>query len=1149
MSLQFIIGSAGSGKTRRLYEDLIKLSVEQPESRFYAVVPEQFTMQTQKEIVTLHPSYGVMNIDIVSFERLAYRIFEELSVESLAVLDDMGKSMVLRKVAAGMKKDLKLFGSHLEKVGFVSEIKSMLSEFFQYGITEERLGEMAEMADSAMLKQKLSDMLLLYKGFKTYAEGKFAAKEELLDTLCRVLPESSLVKGSVITFDSFTGFTPLQYRVLLQLLGTCKKVVVTVTMDPKDNPYKTCGEEQLFYMSRKTVCRLIDLAAEAGVAREEDILLGGTKVYRFQNSPALGFMEKELFRYHKHTFPEKTDISDQLVLCQAENPMEEVAFISAEIERLVKEEGYRYREIAVVAGSLESYIKEVVRQFEQNGIPCFIDYKKNILGNPVVELIRAALSVVQEDFSYESVFQYIKTGLVTDKKEELDCLENYVIALGIRGFKRWNEPWERVYRRAELLNLLELNSLREEILVPLIPLREMIKNKQSSVKDRTEALVHFLRTLFIEEKLRKIEHNFREQGEVSLEKEYGQVYGLIMDLFDRLAALLGDEITGRKEFSDILDAGFAEIKVGFIPAVVDRVVVGDLTRTRLSHIKALFFTGVNDGLVPSASGRGGILTENERKRLKDAKVELAPTAKEESFLQRLYLYLVMCKPSERLYLSYSGMSADGKSLRPSSLISQVKKLFPSITVRSVSKEELAGWSLPLGKRKVIASLKEYQKASQESRFLETLSFFLRSAKYREEMRRLIDAAFYTYEQHGIGRTAAKEIYSNILHGSVTRLEQYASCAYAHFLTYGLELSERPVFELAASDIGNLFHSSIDLYFKKMQEEKRSFREIDREEQKKLVAECVASVTEKYGNTILKSSARNAYLAEKVGRMTERTVWALTEQLRKGDFEPASFEVAFTPEDNLRAMKIPISKDEAIHLKGRIDRIDLCEDGDILYLKIIDYKTGKTKFDLSELYYGLQLQLVVYMDAALEKEQRRFPDKKIVPAGIFYYNIADPMVEKQAVMDAAETEQEMLKQLRMNGLVNSRLEAITHLDNRIETESDVIPVAIKAGILQEVKSSVANEKRFEALSSYVGKKLKGMGREILDGRIAVAPYKKGTMTSCDYCPYKSVCGFDTKTEGYGYRRFKKLKPEEVWEEVEKEEKEHGHELDERTETGN
>lgn len=1139
MSLQFIIGGSGSGKTRRLYEDLIEQAINAPSVRFFAIVPEQFTMQTQKDIVTLHPRHGVMNIDIVSFERLAYRIFEELAVESLAVLDDMGKSMVLRKVAAGKKKELKLFGGHLDKIGFIGELKSMMSEFFQYGVTAEILDKLLSDAEnenwSAMLKQKLNDMVILHRAFKKYTDDrKCIVKEEILEILCRILPQSRLIRDSVVTLDGYTGFTPVQYRLIQLLLLYCKKVTVTVTMDPEENPYRESGPQHLFHMSKHTVCKLTDLAGQAGIGREEDILLKEYPAWRFKKSPELQFIERELFRYRGRRYEGG---QGGLILFQSDNPLKEVEMIAGEIERLIKQEGYRYRDIAVVTGALEDYSREFVRWFEANKIPAFIDYKKNIMGNPMIELLRAVLELLQKNFSYESMFRYLKTGLVTEKKEALHFLENYVLALGIRSYRRWDSPWEFVYRGAELMNLEELNALREEILAPLRPLKEVFGDRKSTVRRKTEALVHFLEELHIEEKLLQYEQEFHDAGEVSLEKEYSQVYGLVIELFDRMAALLGDEIVSRKEYSDILDAGFGEIKVGLIPAVVDRVVVGDITRTRLSHVKILFFAGVNDGIVPSVAGRGGILTEAERRNLKSRRIELAPTVREEGFLQRLYLYLVMTKPSDRLYLSFALSSFDGKSLRPSGLISQVLKLFPDKRVMTADERQMAAWSLPMGKRRVIEGLRDYGRSREDARFMELLHFFLESDFYRSQLKKLVDASFYTYEDRGIGRTAAKEIYSAILHGSVTRMEQYASCAYAHFLAYGLELSERPVYELEASDIGNLFHSSIDLYFKRMKEEGRSFREISEEDRRAMVAECVSGVTKEYGNTIMSSSARNQYLERKVRRITDRTIWALTEQLKKGDFEPSGFEVTFSPADNLKAMKIPISRDEAIHLRGRIDRIDLCEDGDLLYLKIIDYKTGKTKFDLMEAYYGLQLQLVVYMDAALEKEQRKHQDKRVVPAGIFYYNIDDPMVERRKDMKEEETKQAILTELRMNGLVNGSPEAVVHLDNRLDfssskgEDSTVIPVGVKNEEITK-KSSAVGEKRFEALGAFVNRRLKHMGREILDGRISIEPYKNGSRTACDYCPYHSVCGFDLKTDGYGYRRFDKLSPEEIWQEVEK-----------------
>jgi len=298
----------------------------------------------------------------------------------------------------------------------------------------------------------------------------------------------------------------------------------------------------------------------------------------------------------------------------------------------------------------------------------------------------------------------------------------------------------------------------------------------------------------------------------------------------------------------------------------------------------------------------------------------------------------------------------------------------------------------------------------------------------------------------------------------------------------------------------------------------------------LVGRCVKQVTEEYGNTILNSSARNAYLAKRVEHITKRTVWALQQQIMKGDFVPSGFEVSFSAADNLQAMKITLSEDEALHLRGRIDRMDLCQDGQQVYVKIIDYKSGSTSFDLAAVYYGLQLQLVVYMDAVMEMTRRQFPDKEVVPAGMLYYNIQNPVVQKEGELSPEEIDMEILRKLKMNGLINSELEVIRHMDHEIEKESDVIPVVLKGGEVQESRSTVANRERFEKLSVYVQEKLRQTGRELLAGETTAAPYKSGGRTACDYCPYHAVCGFDKKTAGYEYRRFKSKKAEEIWEEI-------------------
>ncbi|WP_418452732.1 helicase-exonuclease AddAB subunit AddB [Candidatus Ventrimonas sp.] len=1135
MALQLILGGSGSGKTTYLYDEVIRLSMEHPQEQYFLIVPEQFTMQTQKDIVTRHPNHGTMNIDIVSFARLAYRIFEELAVEQLSVLDDMGKSMVLRKVAAAQKRQLVLFGGQLSKPGFVGQLKSMLSEFYQYGITPEALREMAPSARSPLLRQKLEDLALVEQSFQEYIEGHYITTEQVLDVLCRLIPESGLIRNSVIALDGYTGFTPVQYRLTELFLVYAKQVYVTVTADEAAGIYGKMGIQNLFYMSRQMAVRLSEIAEKNQVKKLPDIILGEQKNRRFARRPELAWLEQNLFRYGTET-AYTGEATDSIVFFQASNPSGEVSHIVHEIQRLVQEGKARYREIAVITGDLPGYGKEITHQFTQNQIPHFMDDKKNVLDNCLVELIRASLEAVRQDFSYESVMRYLRTGLVSQERTMVDRLENYILAMGIRGGKRFRETWERTYRGAGDLNVTEVNAFKDRVLASLFAMQERFRQADLTIAGMTEAVLTLLADCRAEEQLESYQEYFTKIGEHRLAKEYGQVYGLVTELLKRLSDLLGEERVSRKEYLEILDAGFAELKVGVIPAVADRVVVGDITRTRLAHIRVLFFAGVNDGIVPARKERGSLLSDRDRDFLGEHHLELAPTAREESFQQRFYLYLMMTKPSKQLILSWCRTGADGKSRRPSFLIGELRAMFPdAVLTDQETQMDSEIYSVAEAKQRLSTKLGQYrdgqlEQDEEKAQFLELYRWFASSKDNQKTLRRFMDAAFFVYEQQGISHAVAKALYGEILSGSVTRLEQYAACAYSHFLRYGLELLERKRFELASSDIGTLFHESIDLCFRRVKEKQYDWHTMTNETRDMLVEECVAAVTENYGNTILGSSARNRYLAQRVGQITKRTVWALQQQIKKGDFIPTGFEVSFSAADNLSAMKIALSESEALHLRGRIDRMDVCEDGGKVYVKIIDYKSGSTSFDLLALYYGLQLQLVVYMDAVTEMAQHHYPDKEIVPAGILYYNIADPLAEKKGQPDPEKIDAEILKKLRMNGLVNSELEVVRHLDRTIEKESDVIPVVLKDGEVQAGRSSVANRERFARLSQFVHRKLKEAGQEILDGEIGVAPYKNGQRTACDYCPYHAVCGFDRKTSGYEFNRWKNRKTEEIWEEI-------------------
>ena len=631
MALQFILGGAGSGKTRMLYDRVIRESMEHPEQKYLVVVPEQFTMQTQKEIIRLHPRHGIMNIDILSFKRLAYRVFEDLGVRIPVVLDDMGKSMVLRKVAGLKRGKLSLYKGHLEQSGFISQLKSQISELSQYGITPDMLREVRGETDAPLLAQKLEDLEVIYSGFREYIESHYITAEEILDILCRELPRWEPLKDSIILLDGYTGFTPVQYRLVELFLMHARDVVCTVTIDSRENAYKESSIQHLFYMSRHTVCRVASMAKRHGIPKKEDIICNRRPAWRYDESPELDFLEQNLYRYSGRTWEGNVE---RIQVYKGRNPAGEAAYVCSRIEQMIKEEGMRYRDAAVITGDLPSYGRELAHQFDEAGIPYFLDVKKSILENPMVELIRAALEMVK-DFSYESVFRYLKTGLVYEKdgkwieseadgntaqaddenifdgsrkhvEQMTDRLENYVRALGIRGWKRWDSCWERQYRGGEKLNMKELNEYRMWILEPLRPLREAFKAEEATIASVTAALRQFLEHMRLREKLEEYRDFFLERGEPgdeNLAREYGQVYDRVLELFERLEGLLGAEKADMKNYIQILDAGFQEIQVGVIPATVDQVMVGDIKPS-----------GGSEGTVFCGGERGYGSSEKERSK-------------------------------------------------------------------------------------------------------------------------------------------------------------------------------------------------------------------------------------------------------------------------------------------------------------------------------------------------------------------------------------------------------------------------------------------------------------------------------------------------------------------------------------------------------
>ena len=1116
MALQFYFGPSGSGKSKRLHQDVLHMAAKDPDCNFLFLVPDQFTMQTQMDLVKESPGGGIMNIDVLSFGRLTHRIFEETGYGRKPVLDDTGKSLVLRKVASSVKEELPVLSGNLNKIGYIHEIKSAISEFKQYGLSVERVGELAEFSKSrGTLYYKLKDLKTLYQAFDTYVAERFITTEDTLALLSRAVHESKIMKNSVVIFDGFTGFTPIQYRLIAELMELSRMVIVSVTLGEGENPYRIMGEQELFYLSKKTVRDLQKWAQKRNVRQAEDVYLGKGGLPRFRESRELAHLEKQLFRYPLKPYEEsQKDSISAIQIREAMSPAGEVRGACILIKKLVLEQNYSYRDIAVVTGELETYGDFFEREAATYDIPVFIDRTRGILLNPFLEYIRSALRIVLQNFSYESVFHYLRSGLADFTMEETDLLENYILATGIKGRKKWGELFTR--------NATEqINELRERLYGQMTPLLQ----KQETASGYVKALYEFIVAGRIQEKLLTFEEQFRADGEEERAKEYAQIYRLVMELLNQIEGLLREEAMTLQEFADILDSGFAEIEVGTIPGGVDRVIVGDMERTRLNQVKVLLFLGVNDGNIPRNANKGGIISDIDREFLKDSDIELAPTPRQQMFTQRLYLYMNMTKPSERLYLSYARISSDGKTLRPSYLIDTVKALFPCAYQGNLMEGKESVTERIMGKKDALPYVAEELRERAQGRaggmtdeeFFSLCRIYWEDTAFRSQMEKLLQAAYEHYEHKPLGAMIARMVYGTVLENSVSRLERYAACAYAHFLQYGLSLKEREEFQLENADLGNIYHEVLEVFSHRLREHGYTWLDFPKEEGEQLLWEALENCSMQYGETILYSSARYQYMIERMYRILKRTIWALKEQLKSGKFQPEAFEMSFSRVENLDAVNIMLSEEEKMKLRGRIDRLDTCEDEDHIYVKVIDYKSGNKKFDLAAVYYGLQLQLIVYMNVAAEMMKKSHPDKEVVPAALLYYHVNDPMIKSEEELSPEQVNDQLLKELRMNGLVNDSEEVIGLLDGSFATKSSIIPVERKSDGSLSARSSVVNRQDYEVISNYVNQKMHQFGTEILQGNIEVNPCEQGNTESCTYCTFREICAFDGKIPGFEKRK--------------------------------
>ncbi len=1132
MSIRIIYGRAGSGKTHYCLNDIKSRASSGDSHPLVLLVPEQFTLQAERDLISVLGTGGILETEVLSFRRLAFRVFSQEGGITYPHIHPAGKSMIIYRVLDKVKKNLKVFAKSADRQGFVNTLATLISEFKRYSITPTILEETSQTLEGP-LQDKMKELNAIYAEYEQIVAQRYRDSDDDLTLVSDKLANSTLYNNAEIWIDGFSGFTPQEYSLITTLFTKAHRVNISLCTDSLD--YK--GEAEVFASVKRAYQRLMKTAQEIGSKIEKPIYLGGDSLPRFKDSFELAHLEQNLYAYpHKIYTTQTQDIS----LFSSIDIFTEIEETARDILRLCRDKDMRYRDIAVVTRNLASYERLIEVIFAEYDIPFFMDRKVDITNQPTVRLILSMLDIFNENWSYEAVFRYLKTGLTGLVKESVDKLENYVLACGIRG-SRWtkNEDWTM---STELLpeeknfdnlqdSLREINSIRLAVSTPLLEFRQRTKGKRKA-SEICSALYDFLCQIEVPARIEDFIEKFRRNGELSLANEYSQVWNTVMDVLDQTVEVMGDETFGLEKFSNILEVGLEEYKIGMIPASLDQVLVGSVERSRSHELKALYLLGVNDGVFPSSDLEEGILSDLDRDSLNKAGIELAADTRTQAFDEQYLVYRTLSTAGCYLRLSWAIGDHEGRSMRPSIIISRLKKVFPKITETSnILKSEKSSIELLSGRSPAFRQMISEIRSKADGRVIQPLwqdvyRWFMSQQDWQDICQTVRSAFLYKNIAQPISQEKMEFLYGSPTYASVSRLESYKSCPFAFYVQYGLGAKERKIYSMNPPDIGTFMHKVIEKFSFYILEQNISWRELEKQWCKERVSDIVDEMLTNMQGSGLAGSQRYTALTVRLKRVVVRAVWLIAEHIRRSNFDPLGYELGFGEGEQFPPIIIELDSGAKINLVGRIDRVDALETEEGTYLRIVDYKSGYKDLKLSDVYYGLQLQLLTYLDALRQNGETALTTP-ILPGGVLYFRIDDPIIRRNSKISEEEIEMAIMKQLKMKGLLLADVKLIREMDNSLQGSSSIIPATINKDDVLGKASKVASLTQFKMLQTYVRTLLKDLCEEIMRGNVSIKPYKKKGITSCTYCDYSAVCQFDPALKENTFEPLHDQKDEDVW----------------------
>lgn len=1182
MAIRYILGRSGSGKTERCLDEIRTILRREPEGPpLVLIVPEQATFQAEHALVSTPGLGGTIRAQVLSFRRLAFRVMQELGGTARIHIDDSGKKMLLYELLRQHAEELRQFRTSSEQNGFIDHLNRMYGEFRRYCVTPDRLEQIVRQAERrrepesafGLPTDKLHDLLLVYKRFEEQLSGHYLDSEHLLTDLADMLPQAAYIRGARVWIDGFFGFTPQELRVIGELAAGGAETTVTLCVDRDYESSDSPDELGLFHPTARTLVRLKRLIEERQVAQEPVVVLDADPPRRFVSRPRLAHLERS-FEYRNakpYADGARTDDEREIVLAAAANRRAEAEGAAREIVRLVRDEGCRWRDIAVMVRHTESYGDLLALTFAEFSIPYFLDQRRSVLHHPVVELIRSGLEVAAGRWRNDAVFRCVKTDLLAPLPAEDDdgeaarmrdalCrLENYVLAAGIQG-SRWTEvrPW--TYRVGSTLDdvqegaangpgeafYAEMDRLRRMVAKPLAALDEGLR-AAADVRGMTEALYRFLERTDVPSRLERWSRKCLEAGLPEKAREHTQVWGSIVELLDQIVEMLGSSTMAVDRFAGVVEAGLESVRLGLVPPSLDQVLVGTMDRTRSGVVRHCFVLGANDGVMPAKPQEDGILAEPERELLAEAGLELTEGSRRKLLDESFLIYMTLAAPSETLWVSYPLADEEGRSLLPSEIVKRLKTMFPSLRERLLLTDPVAGDAQPdrdpyeyaANPDKAIshlaAQLRQWMRgAPLDESWWDVYNWLCRHPEWREKLRRTLGSLFYSNREAPLPEPISRKLYGDQLRASVSRMERFVSCPFSQFASHGLRLAERQVYRLDAPDIGQLFHAALSRVAAELQRDGTDWGALSADQCLDRASQAVDELAPRLQGEILLSSKRYGYIARKLKQIVGRASVVLGVHARRGEFVPIGLEIGFGPGQLLPALEFELANGVRMEIVGRIDRVDRADSDKGVLLRVIDYKSSDTSLKLADVFYGMSLQMLTYLDVVITHAERWIGVPSL-PAGVLYFHVHNPMLMRKNALSPEEAEAELLKRFKMKGLVLDDAEAVRMMDDTFRERgghSQLIPVALKADGSFYKNSSVVSERQWEGLRGYVRGMITRIGERITDGDVEIRPVRSGAKLACAYCPYKPVCQFEPLFEGNAYNRLRRIEKDAVWREIDR-----------------